>query len=87
MIAVRVKKLKVTVRGERGLIVSIPRVQASDLGLSAGDNVSLYRGVIGGEDVLILANSEKSSLGIDDEVAIMAGRTQIDPAFFQRGME
>ena len=62
MTALRIKKYKIGRRGVGGLTLHIPTVQASDLGLEAGDKVSMYRGILGGKNVLILANSDEATL-------------------------
>jgi hypothetical protein len=58
MVAIRVKKQKVSRRGQRGLIVSINPTLVADLGVTAGEYLSAYRGMVNGKQVIILANCD-----------------------------
>ena len=63
---IRIRKYKLSARGSRGLVVGIPRHVAEDLGVKVGDELSLYRGMIDGLQVLVLAHSDKPMLGGQD---------------------
>lgn len=65
MIAKRIKRYRIGARGERGLVVTIPQIIAMDMGIKAGDKVSVYMTRIDDLRVLLLANSDKTEL-IDD---------------------
>lgn len=62
MTAIRVRKQKVGKRGLRGLVVSISPTVASDLGVTAGESLSLYRAVFAGKQVIIMANADEPVL-------------------------
>ena len=63
---IRIRKYKLSARGDRGLAITIPRVIADDLGVTVGDALSLYRGSMDGIQVLVLANSDKPEIGGQD---------------------
>lgn len=48
---VKIKSYRLSQRGNRGLIVSVPSVWADDLGLKPGDRLDVYRDT---EDRLII---------------------------------
>lgn len=65
MTALRINKYKVTIKGGGGLTVHIPRIQAQDMGIQGSETISMYKAVLGGRPVIILANSDAAVL--DDE--------------------
>lgn len=58
MTATRIRLCKIGLRGKRGMVVSLPSIQAQDLGVSPGDSLSMYKGVLAGKPVIILANTD-----------------------------
>jgi len=68
MTAVRVRRGKVGARGKRGLIFSLSQSIAHDLGVSAGSVMSMYRGAVGGVQVVILASVDAPMLSDDSSV-------------------
>lgn len=58
MTAVRVRKYRLSKKGARGIGLTIPNIQAQDLGVSPGDSLSMYKGVLAGKPVIILANTD-----------------------------
>lgn len=65
MTALRIKKYRISARGKRGLVFTMPKQQLEDLGVGQGDELSMYKAVLGGRPVIILANSDAAVL--DDE--------------------
>jgi bifunctional DNA-binding transcriptional regulator/antitoxin component of YhaV-PrlF toxin-antitoxin module len=58
----RVDEYRIHPRGKRGSIVTIPNTVLRDLGVKPGDTLSVYRGVIGGLPVAVIANADKPEL-------------------------
>jgi hypothetical protein len=58
----RVKEYKICPKGERGVVISIPKTALEDLGVKKGETLSLYRGNIGKVPVVVLANSNVPEL-------------------------
>ncbi len=73
MNAIRIRKYKLTNRGTRGLSVMVPRIQAQDMGVSAGDELSMYKAVLDGKPIILLANSDEAVLDFNREFS-MQGR-------------
>lgn len=65
MTAVRLRSYKVTRTGDRGLI-SIPGEQLKNLEIEDGGEVTLYAGVVGGKNVLLLAKSDAPRLVVGE---------------------
>jgi len=68
MIAHRIKKYKVSNNGHRGLIMTLPSVKIRDMGLKAGDYMSVYATTINGQHVLVLSAGDEASLSDDNSV-------------------
>lgn len=52
---IKIKEYKAGKRGERGLAISIPQVYVDDHNIQPSDVFEVYRTVIDGKDVIVLA--------------------------------
>jgi antitoxin component of MazEF toxin-antitoxin module len=65
----RVNEYRIYPRGKRGSIITIPNTVLRDLGVQPGENLSVYRGTIGGLPVAVVANSDMPELAEQGEPA------------------
>ena len=63
----RIKEYKISARGQRGAIISIPAIAMKNLGVNIGSKLSLYQGTISGHPVLVLANTDAVSIETPDQ--------------------
>jgi len=56
---IKIKEYKLSQRGIRGAVLSIPRVFLADNDLKAGDVIEVHRGFQDGKDVLVLIPKKK----------------------------
>jgi hypothetical protein len=61
----RVDEYRISPRGKRGSILTIPNTVLRDLGVQPGDKLSVYRGVIGGLPVAVIASADTPELAED----------------------
>jgi antitoxin component of MazEF toxin-antitoxin module len=66
----RIKEKKISAQGVRGAAMYIPKTLMKDLRVKIGSTLSLYRGVIGGVPVIILANSDAPELTDEPGAAV-----------------
>jgi hypothetical protein len=58
----RVGEYRISARGKRGAVISVPNTIFRDLGVKPGDDLSVYRGTIGGLPVAVIANIDAPEL-------------------------
>ena len=55
-ISIKIKKVTVSRKGQSGLVITLPKVWADDLSISAGDSLGIYRTE---DDRLIIQKEQK----------------------------
>jgi hypothetical protein len=58
----RIGEYRTYPRGKRGAILTMPNTALRDLGISTGERLSLYRGNISGNPVVVAANIDTAEL-------------------------
>jgi hypothetical protein len=73
----RIDEYRIHPHGKRGSAIAIPNSVLNDLGVKPGEKLSIYRGVIGGLQVAVIANVDTP------ELATIDGLLDREPAAMQ----